>query len=149
MFDEFLSRAVAVRSQERPFATAVVVSYQPPVSGKPGDKAIIEADGTIWGWIGGGCVRPVVIQEALKAIQDGNPRLVRIAPAGASKPDDGTVNYTMTSQGGGALGIYIEPVLSRPQIVIIGRSPVAQTFCKLRKTGGYRITGTGCGKRVK
>jgi xanthine dehydrogenase accessory factor len=145
MFDEFLSRAIALRSQERPFATAVVVSYQPPVSGKPGDKAIIEADGTIWGWIGGGCVRPVVIQEALKAIQDGNPRLVRIAPAGASEPDDGTVNYTMTCHGGGALEIYIEPVLSRPQIVIIGRSPVAQTLCKLGKAVGYRITVIGRG----
>src|SRR5260221_94563 len=77
MFDEFLSRATALRSQERPFATAVVVRYQPPVSGKPGDKAIIEADGTIWGWIGGGCVQPVGIQEGLKGIEDRNPRLDR------------------------------------------------------------------------
>src|SRR5260370_12488934 len=143
MFDELLSRALALRSQERPFATAVVVRYHPPVSGKPGDKAIIEADGTIWGWIGGGCVQPVVIQEALKAIKDGNPRLVRIAPSRASEPDDGTVNYTMTCHGGGALDIYIEPVLSRPHIVIIGRPPVAHTLCKLGKAVGYRITVIG------
>ncbi len=145
MFDEFLSRATALRSQDRPFATAIVVSYQPPVSGKPGDKAIIEADGSIWGWIGGGCVQTLVIREALKAIEDGNPRLVRIAPSPTSESEERTVNYTMTCQGGGALDIYIEPVLPKPQILIIGRSPVAQTLCKLGKTVGYRITVVSCG----
>jgi xanthine dehydrogenase accessory factor len=145
MFDEFLSRATALRSQERAFATAIVVSYHPPVSGKPGDKAIIETDGSIWGWIGGGCVQPLVIREALKAIEDGNPRLVRIAPSPTSESDERTVNYTMTCHGGGALDIYIEPVLPKPQIIIIGRSPVAQTLCKLGKAVGYRITAVGCG----
>jgi xanthine dehydrogenase accessory factor len=140
MFDEFLSRAGALRSQDRPFATAIVVSYQPPVSGKPGDKAIIEADGSVWGWIGGGCVQPLVIREALQAIEDGIPRLVRIAPSPTSESEERTINYTMTCHGGGALDIYIEPVLPKPQILIIGRSPVAQTLCKLGKAVGYRIT---------
>jgi xanthine dehydrogenase accessory factor len=71
MFDEFLSRAAELRSHEQPFATAVVVRCVPPVSGKPGDKAIIEVDGSVWGWIGGGCVQPLVVREALKAIADG------------------------------------------------------------------------------
>jgi xanthine dehydrogenase accessory factor len=145
MFDEFLSRATALRSQDRPFATAIVVSYRPPVSGKPGDKAIIEADGSMWGWIGGGCVQPLVIREALKAIEDGNPRLVRIAPSPTSESEERTVNYIMTCHGGGALDIYIEPVLPQPQILIIGRSPVAQTLCKLGKAVGYRITVVSCG----
>ena len=48
MFDEFLSRAAELRSHEEPFATAVVVRCEPPVSGKPGDKAIIEVDGSVY-----------------------------------------------------------------------------------------------------
>jgi xanthine dehydrogenase accessory factor len=147
MFDEFLSRASALRSEERPFAMAVVVSYQPPVSGKPGDKAIIEADGSVWGWIGGGCVQPLVVREALKAIEDGNPRLVRIAPSRTSESEEGTVNYVMTCHSGGALDIYIEPVLSKPQILIIGRSPVARTLCSLGKAIGYRITVVASGAK--
>src|ERR1700724_4415590 len=111
MFDEFLSRATALRSQDRPFATAIVVSYQPPVSGKPGDKAIIEADGSIWGWIGGGCVQPLVIREALNAMREGRPRIVRVAPFAESEPTPGIVNYSMSCHGGGALDVYIEPVL--------------------------------------
>jgi xanthine dehydrogenase accessory factor len=145
MFDEFLSRASALRSAERPFAIAIVIGYQPPVSGKPGDKAIVEADGRIWGWIGGGCVQPLVIREALKAIEDGNPRIVRIAPSSSSQSKEGTINYTMTCHGGGTLEIYIEPVLSKPQILIIGRSAVAQTLCRLGKVVGYRVTVVGGG----
>ena len=145
MFDEFLSRASALRSAERPFAMAIVIRYQPPVSGKPGDKAIVETDGRIWGWIGGGCVQPLVIREALKAIEDGNPRLVRIAPSSSPQSDGGTINYPMTCHGGGSLEIYIEPVLSKPQILIIGRSAVAQTLCQLGKIVGYRIAVVGNG----
>jgi xanthine dehydrogenase accessory factor len=145
MFDEFLSRASALRSAERPFAMAIVIRFQPPVSGKPGDKAIVEADGKIWGWIGGGCVQPLVIREALKAIEDGNPRLVRIAPTSSPNSDEGTTNYPMSCHGGGALEIYIEPVLSKPQILIIGRSAVAQTLCQLGKVIGYRTTVIGGG----
>jgi len=63
--------------------TASVVRFQAPVSGKPVVKAIIFADGKMWGWIGGGCVQPVVIKEALKAFADGKPRLVRISPHAA------------------------------------------------------------------
>jgi xanthine dehydrogenase accessory factor len=145
MFDQFLSRAGVLRSAERPFAMAIVIRFQPPASGKPGDKAIIEEDGRIWGWIGGGCVQPIVIREALKAIKEGNPRLVRVAPSSSPKSDEGTINYPMNCHGGGALEIYIEPVLSKPQILIIGRSGVAQTLCQLAKAIGYRTTIVGGG----
>jgi xanthine dehydrogenase accessory factor len=145
MFDEFLSRAAELRSHEQAFATAIVVRCVPPVSGKPGDKAIIEADGSVWGWIGGGCVQPLVVREALKAIAEGKPRLVRVAPSKTTEPEDGTVSYTMTCHSGGALDIYIEPILAKPQIVIFGRSAVARALCSLGKAIGYRITVIAAG----
>jgi len=140
MFDEFLNQVGALRSAGTPFALAVVVAYQPPVSGKPGDKAIVHADGSVWGWIGGGCSQPLVVREALKAIQDGRPRLVRIAPSSDPTAVAGVVNYTMTCHSGGALDVYVEPVLPKPRIVILGRSLVARTLCKLANTVGYAIT---------
>jgi xanthine dehydrogenase accessory factor len=145
MFDEFISRAAELRSREQPFATAVVVRCQSPVSGKPGDKAIIEADGSVWGWVGGGCVQPLVIREALKAIQDGKPRLVQVAPSRTSAPEEGTVSYTMTCHSGGALDVYIEPVLAKPHLVIFGRSAVAKALCGLGKAVGYRVTVVAAG----
>jgi xanthine dehydrogenase accessory factor len=143
MFDRFLNKAAELLAKGETFVTASVVRFQAPISGKPGDKAIIFADGKMWGWIGGGCAQPVVIQEALKALADGKPRLVRISPTAA--PEDGIVDYTMTCHSGGTLDIYIEPVLPKPHILIFGRSPLAQTLARLGKTVGYRISVVASG----
>src|SRR3984957_1966508 len=140
MFDEFLRKASELRAADCPFALAIVVKYEPPVSGKPGDKAIIQPDGKIWGWIGGGCVQPLVIREALKAIQEGSPRIVRIAPSAALEEAAGIVNYPMSCHGGGGLDIYIEPVLPKSRILIFGRSPAAQSLAKLGKAVGFGIS---------
>jgi xanthine dehydrogenase accessory factor len=112
---------------------------QPPTTGKPGDKAVIHADGRLWGWIGGGCAQPVVIREALKCLADERPRLVRITPS-ANDPEEGVVDYTMTCHSGGALDIYIEPVLPKPHIVILGRSPIAQALARLGRVIGYNVS---------
>ena len=140
MFDRFLNKASELLATGEPFVVATVVRYEAPISAKPGDKAIIHAGGKMWGWIGGGCSRPVVIAEALKAMADGRPRLVRISPNAAPGEKDGTVDYTMTCHSGGSLDIYIEPVLAKPHIVIMGRSPVAQTLARLGKDINYQIS---------
>jgi xanthine dehydrogenase accessory factor len=139
MFDDFLKKSAELIERGEPFATATVVRCQAPSSGKPGDKAIIHPNGEIWGWIGGGCAQPVVIKEALKSLADRRPRLVRISPS-ADGSEEGIVDYTMTCHSGGALDIYIEPVLPNPQLVILGRSPVAQTLARLGRDIGYAVS---------
>lgn len=143
MFDQFLSKASELMAGGQSFAIAEVVRHQKPVSGKSGDRAIISADGTIWGWIGGGCAQPAVVSEALKALKDGRPRLVRISPE--SSQEDGVVAYNMTCHSGGALEVYIEPVLPRPHILILGRSPVARALARLAKAINYTASVAGSG----
>ncbi len=143
MFDQFLSKADELLAKGEPFAVALVVRYQAPISGKPGNKAIIFADGKIWGWIGGGCAQPVVVKEALKALADGQPRLIRISPSASA--EEGIVDYTMTCHSGGTLDICIEPVLPKPQVLILGCSPIAQTLAKLAKTIGYAVSVAAAG----
>src|SRR5246127_2162000 len=138
MFDEFLKKADELVMIGESFAVATVVRFEAPISGKPGDKAIIFADGEVWGWIGGGCAKPVVVKEAQKALSDGRPRLVRISPT--SPEEEGIVAYNMTCHSGGTLDIYIEPVLPKPHIVILGRSPVGKTLARLAKTIGYTVS---------
>ncbi len=140
MFDEFIEKTMELRSHDEPFAVATVVRFEPPVSGKPGDKAIVRAGGKIWGWIGGGCAQPAVICEALKALEDGQPRLVRIHPSASPDSAEGVVDYTMTCHSGGSLDIFIEPVLAKPHVVIFGRSAVAQTLAKLGKAMNYAVS---------
>src|SRR6476659_2307552 len=138
MFDQFLKETAELIGDGESFVTATVVRALPPTSGKPGDKAIIHADGRISGWIGGGCAQPVVVKEALKALRDGRPKLVRISPSD-SNPEEGIVDYIMTCHSGGALDIYLEPVMPKPKIVILGRSPVAQILAQLGSTIGYGV----------
>src|SRR5579863_8151558 len=138
MFDQFLSKASELLAGGQSFAIAEVVRHQKPVSGKSGDKAIISADGTIWGWIGGGCAQPAVVKEALKALKDGRPRLVRISTS--STEEEGVVAYNMSCHSGGTLEVYIEPVLPKPHILIVGRSPVGQTLAKLAKVIHYTVS---------
>jgi xanthine dehydrogenase accessory factor len=143
MFDEFLTNAAALRGSS--FAVAIVIRSQSPVSGKPGDKAIVQADGQMSGWIGGGCVQPIVVREALRAIGEGKARLIRIAPSQHSETEYGIVNYPMTCHGGGSMEIYIEPVLPVPQLLVFGRSVAAQALCKLGKAIGYYVIVAGPG----
>ena len=138
MFDQFLSKASELLAKGEPFAVAEVVRYLSPISGKVGDKAIILADGTLWGWIGGGCAQPVVVKEALKSLQDGRPRLVRISPSGSQ--EEGIVAYNMSCHSGGTLDIYVEPVLPKPHVLILGRSPVGRTLASLAKTINYTVS---------
>jgi len=139
MWDRFLDKVADLLAKEERFAVATVVRCEPPTSGKPGDKAIILTDGKIWGWIGGGCAQPVVISEARQALADGKPRLVRISPS-SDRPIEGVVDYPMTCHSGGAMDIYIEPVLARPHLLILGRSPVAQTLARLGAAIDYAVT---------
>jgi xanthine dehydrogenase accessory factor len=131
MFDRFLKKADELVAKGESFALAVVVRTEGPSSGKAGDKAIITADGKLWGWVGGGCTQPVVIKEALKALRDGRARLVRITPEASPESPVGVVDYAMMCHSGGALDIFIEPVNAKPYILILGRSPVARTLARL------------------
>lgn len=139
MWDRLLDRINALLSQGERFAVATVVRCEAPTSGKPGDKAIISEDGKIWGWIGGGCAQPVVVAEARNALEEGRPRLVRISPA-TNDSEEGVVDYPMTCHSGGTMEIYIEPVLPKPRLMILGRSPVAQTLARLGAAIDYAVS---------
>lgn len=120
-----------LRAREEPFVLATVVAYKSPQSAKPGSKAIIKPDGTMLGWIGGGCVQPIVLREAKLALQTGNPKLLTISPDEPRDDWKGVQSFQMTCEGGGSLEIYLEPFLPKPKLVVIGSSPVAETLAQL------------------
>jgi xanthine dehydrogenase accessory factor len=139
MFDDFYAMAHDLTRRGEAFATAVVVRAERPTSGKPGDKAIITADGALYGWIGGSCAQPAVVREALRALRDGESRLVRLSPdPSAQVPREGLIDVAMTCFSGGALEVYIEPQQPRPLLVIIGALPVARALAELGRAMHYR-----------
>jgi xanthine dehydrogenase accessory factor len=119
---------------------ATVVRCDPPTSAKPGDKAVITADGRLRGWIGGSCSEPLVRREALRALAEGTPRLVKIVPAEAAKASRrrGELTMATTCPSGGALDIFIEPQLPKPLLIIFGETPAAETLVRMAELTGFR-----------
>jgi xanthine dehydrogenase accessory factor len=141
MPENFWNQVHSLTHAAEPFAIATVVRGEKPTSAKPGAKAIVKADGALSGWIGGACAEPIVRQEALKALQDGNPRFLRIGPSVSDevKSEEGVIEFLMTCHSGGTLEIYIEPVLPRPQLVLIGESPVVETLVRLGRALNFSV----------
>lgn len=123
-----------------PCALATVVRTEAPTSAHPGDKAVVTADGTLHGWIGGSCSEPLVRREALLAIADGLPRLVRIRPdPNVSETRSGNeLTVATTCPSGGALDIFIDPQLPKPLLLVFGGSPAARMLVRLGADLGYR-----------
>ncbi len=140
MWNEIIDQAALLRAEEQPFVIATVVAYKSPQSAKPGSKAIIKPDGSISGWIGGGCVQPIVVREAQKALNTGKPKLVSISPDPTHGDWKGVEIYEMTCQGGGSLEIYLEPVLPKPNFLIVGNSPVAQLLTGFGRILEFKVT---------
>ena len=128
-----------LRSRQEPFVLATVVAYKSPQSAKPGSKAIIKPDGSMVGWIGGGCVQPIVLREAKQALQTGQPKLLTISPDEPRDDWKGVQSFRMTCEGGGSLEIYLEPFLPKPQLLIVGSSPVAETVAQLGALLDFKV----------
>jgi xanthine dehydrogenase accessory factor len=123
-----------------PYVLATVVRTEAPTSAHPGDKAVVTADGRLHGWIGGSCSEPIVRREALRALAEGVPQLVRIVPAPEVKQTRkrGELMVATTCPSGGALDIFIEPQLPRPLLLVFGDSPAARTLVQMGSLAGFR-----------
>jgi xanthine dehydrogenase accessory factor len=139
IWNDITDLADRMRAEGEPFVIATVVAYKSPQSAKPGSKAIIKPDGSVSGWVGGGCVQPIVVREAQKALNTGKPKLVSISPEAEDGDWKGVEAYPMTCHGGGSLEIYLEPVLPKPDLIIVGNSPVAQVLSGFGRLLDFKV----------
>jgi xanthine dehydrogenase accessory factor len=136
------ARAAELEAAGRPFVVATVVAVQRPTSARPGASGIVHPDGSIEGWVGGSCAQPVVVREALRALSDGQPRLLRLSkdvPA-EGRRGDGVVELVMTCHSGGTLEIYVEPHLPEPVLWVAGTTPIATSLAALGAAGGWHVS---------
>lgn len=135
--DDVLDRAAELRRRGETFVVATVVRVEPPTSAQAGDKALITANGKLWGWVGGSCSEGLVRREALIAMGDAQPRLVKIAPEESPEHLPGVVSHLSTCPSAGRLDVFIDPQLPRPLLLVVGDTPAARTLIKLGATIGY------------
>ena len=132
MDDRVLAEAAALAHARRAFVLATVVWRRAPSSGRLGSKAIVLPDGRVHGWLGGACAEPTVVREALASLADGGSRLMFLGPPDelAAHDREGTLLVPMACESEGALEVYVEPFLPKPQLVVIGRSPAVHALTR-------------------
>ncbi|MGH3786230.1 MAG: XdhC family protein [Pseudonocardiaceae bacterium] len=138
---DVLEHARELSQRGEAFALATVVWRRGPSSGKEGYRAVITASGQVTGFIGGACAEPVVVREARRILAEGVPRLVFLGT-----PDElesvavreGISYVPMSCQSEGALEIYIEPVVPKPHLVVVGRSPMVEALVEMGQAIGWR-----------
>lgn len=131
------------------FAVAQVIDRIAPTSGKVGDKALILETGELIGWIGGGCVRGIVIKEALDVIKTKRFRRIRISPEGGMRETPTFKEYVMSCQSKGTVEVLIEPVIPQPELIIIGKSNISRKLTALAHAADMRITVMSKGADVQ
>ena len=134
---DLLQEAQKLQQQGKVLALATVVRTEASTSAKAGAKALVDAEGTISGWVGGGCAQPAVVKAAQLVLGDQQPRLIRVSPKSDQAQAEGIVNYASSCSSGGTLDIFIEPMSTRHIVAIFGSSPLAADLAKLCPLAGF------------
>jgi xanthine dehydrogenase accessory factor len=123
---------------------ATVVRVAKPASVRPGDAAIVHADGRIEGFVGGSCSTSTVRLHGLRVLETEEPLLVRIRPVDDEQPAaEGVVNVGNPCLSGGELEIFLEPRLPAPLLRVLGDSPVAASLARLGEPLGFEVVAGG------
>lgn len=134
-------RAQQLLAARTPFVHATVVRAQQPTSSRAGDEAILLADGTIEGFVGGHCAQNSVRKAAMGALQAGESVLLRVLPDGdVHFPEaPGACVVVNPCLSGGSLEIFLTPQLPAPLVRIYGATPIADALNQVCELLGYDV----------
>jgi xanthine dehydrogenase accessory factor len=141
MAEDLLKLREELSRRGEPFAVATVVWRRAPSSAQPGNQAIVTADGRMRGWLSGACAEAVVVREARKALESGEPQVVLLGSPDelAARANDGISLVKMTCQSEGAIELFVQPVLPKPHLVIVGRTPLVGTLATMAGALDWRV----------
>ena len=139
---DVLAHAQRLQQQGEPFCLVSVLRVMAPASARPGDKAVVSAQRIEAGWIGGGCAQPAVLRTVKQALADGRSRLIRITPSeeGTERELQDVLEFGMACHSGGTLELFVDPVLPRARLVVVGDSPLAAALAGLAPRVGLPVT---------
>jgi len=137
--EELLDVARELNRRAEAYALITVVRTVAPTSTWLGAQAIVLANGTLHGWIGGGCAKGVVIGAAQGAIEAGEPRLIRISND-PTQGDDAVEQHTMECASNGTIELFIQPYSVRSALCVLGSTPAADEARFLADRYRIRLT---------
>jgi xanthine dehydrogenase accessory factor len=129
---DILERVNGLRTGRTPFVLATVVRAERPTSAKPGDCALVLADGTIDGFVGGACAESTVRLESLRLLHAGESGLLRITPHVAdAAAQEGVRTVANPCLSGGTLEIFLEAMIPPVLVTVHGEAPVARALVRV------------------
>lgn len=132
MAKEIFDVVMEMRAKREPFAVATVVETEGSSSAKTGAKAVIDHDGrVVAGWVGGGCAESTTCHTALACMDSGQTTVIDI-----------DLNDEVLGAGmpcGGSMRVYVEPILPKPTLWIMGHGRVAECLCLLGDLMGLTV----------
>ena len=132
MAGDFYRQAAELTSAGKAFAVATVVRVEGSSSARRGSKAIIDSQGRLLaGWVGGGCAESAVKSEALKCIEIGRPQLITL--------DMRDEELGVGMPCGGKMDVFVEPVLPKPELLLVGHGRIAETLSAIAHVMGFEI----------
>lgn len=112
-------------------ALCTIVRSQGSTPRHTASKMLVYPDGRIIGSVGGGELENRVITEALQALDDGKARILQYAMTDPARGDPGVC--------GGQVEVYVEPILPRPTLLVIGAGHVGKAVAHLAHWLGYFV----------
>ena len=118
-----MEKVAILTRQNETFAIAMIIESKGSTPRHVG-KMIVYPDGTIEGTVGGGLAEHYVIEESVKAIKNGQSKIVEYKLNRHAK--DG-----IQMSCGGTLRVFIEVCTSRPELVLAGAGHLARALANL------------------
>jgi xanthine dehydrogenase accessory factor len=147
---ELADHVQRLTSDRVPYVIATVVRARRPTSVRPGDCAVVLADGTIEGFVGGTCAESTVRLYSLRALETGEPLLLRLIPGDGGTDSEDSIEGAIVERNpclsGGSLEIFLEPQLPATRIVVVGSAPIATALAKLSGAAGYDVVRAAAGE---
>lgn len=135
--DEEISNFIARKlSEGEKVALILITEKRGSAPRGPGTKMAIAEDGETIGTIGGGDAERFILNEALKALEEGHPRTVKVSLYRDSLLED----VVKTGQlCGGIITVFIDVLKPRNRVIIVGAGHMARALSRVLSLLGYEI----------
>lgn len=128
---EILAGLLAAQESGDAVALATIVRASGSVPRHAGTKMLVFSDGRFQGTVGGGELEARIMDEALAALAEGQPRLIPYSLVDPERGDPGVC--------GGEVEVFIEPYLPPATVLVVGCGHVGRSVAQLAKWLGYRV----------
>lgn len=125
----WLERIVEWQAQGVPCAIVTIIEAKGFTPRKTGAKMVVNASGETAGSVGGGTAEQQCIELVKKAIRERTcltQRFASLSEGGEWVPEDSPLGAC-----GGALTVFIEPIVPEPELVIFGGGHIGQCLARL------------------